>query len=319
MNRWPGDKIYEYKLPQYCQGQQCSSSYTNVLDISLAYIMLYATFSVLPALTGQEQEWLWAYVERLNTFMTDYTLAACLGEVRHLFSSTASRCYYPYLYENAIHPLFKEKGSRGKTRSGASRDLWEKLIISDKYSKAAVFDLCEQAYIHRVWKFNFGGPKWGFISRVGKDLAEADTRVKQLLALDKLAHLAHTGALFLATSKFSWAFCSYCPERLMEFKRHAYSCCWWGYESWRLIFRSFLPESIVEHLSTQPPAHHYHSSITGSSYVDYPAQREYLKQVTKKRKELKDAYVRKLAKKSQSIPYAPSYLGTQFNDGALPV
>jgi len=259
LKSWPDQILAEYNLyPQLSKTDWVHSS----ININKLFTSLYATFSIYPQLSKEELKWLKNFTERFKEFLVDYTLACCLGELRHAWKHSTAPSWdsskrLTLLPKEILH-LFTILNSGNflgdqTSRTNRARELWRYY----KNRGDTIPKICSQleAFFNIFqWDSSFGGNAWGFIASLVRDLYKARSFPSIVHNIDALAHAAHKNAPFFTSSKFNWAQ-AYDLITFMEFKKQAQPCCFYHYMDKNKYY--VLPVSVFEKLGKTPrPAMH---------------------------------------------------------------
>lgn len=220
MRPYPSTDLKRYGLPV----SGCSISLTSEL------VVRYTAEAYLTRVSDQE---LANYVHdrscKTLQFVADYLLAAAIGEARH-WSHRSWAGVFGWMAHHrklAYGPLFslKSTGSMG-SRSVQSTSGWN-LLFERHDNPATVARIVEDFFNHTPWNSSYGGPSWAYVANFAAMLYELDYSdyFQVFTALDKVVHVAHTGASMLLQPKFDWIFSGYLPPVVgMAFACDL--CCW---------------------------------------------------------------------------------------------
>jgi hypothetical protein len=280
MGLWPGtpSKLASYHL------MRCSFNYDAYAPIeALSELqLLFSSISIFKALDSEEKKWLFTKAIRLKKLISDYALATCLGEARHarqestLCSPDSSLIYGPHDF--TIILTNHNKGE--KTRAGSAKNLWNHHKKANR-TKEEAFSWCESLFTRYEWVSAYGGPRWGYIAHIGKQMLAPMTDFESLMILDKAIHLSHASCNFCKASKFEWIQFG-AMEKFLSFKREALPCCFLhNYRSTigMAIENYGMPNAILKKLQaySPPPVHHSHyiaDYMVGKEQI-FPEQERY--------------------------------------------
>jgi len=250
LGTWPEERLQGYNL--YTHDPYSISLDMAIIDTSLS-------LTLWPHLDKNERKIAGDHVENCRNFLVDYLLAACLGEARH--AKAKSNAFAP-LGRRIIKNFYILHGAIQGNREGTGRSLWE-YFRGKKYTHKRLFLNLEELFSSYRWKDGYGSPKWGFIAHYGYKLASAKGILEISIVLDEIMHLAHCGNNLFSSPKFRW--CSINRGRLwqfLEWKRHAYPCCWCHDKYIQLSVRPRSKVlSIWHHLEKSVIAHKAHHEL----------------------------------------------------------